>query len=43
MSNLEVVEYGKEDGKIVLVSNNFMDIDKEVRKYERIRFKEYVK
>ena len=43
MSNLEVVEYGKEDGKIVLVSNNFMDIDKEVRKYERIIFKEYVK
>jgi hypothetical protein len=31
------------DGKLVLRSSIFMDIDKEIRKYERLRFKENVK
>ena len=33
----------KIDGKIVLKSNYFSLIDKEIRKYLRLRFKEYVK
>ena len=31
------------DGKLIIKSSIFMDIDKEIRKYERLRFKESVK
>lgn len=31
------------DGKKVLETNEFTNIDKEIRKYLRLRFKEYVK